>query len=421
MKLLLKTAIYLCLASFLMAILGVFTLKGFIHKSTIHEIDELLISHFKKVEKKIKNTPDSSFIMADLDDNPHLQEVPNTLIINPIFSDSTEIDLRENALVKIRVLKATVQSKPQNYLVTITQSYEEFEEISAKLSLGSGLYFLGFSLLLLMLNFLIYRQLWKPFYEIINHLRNYQLNKSTPTIFKEETTEEFNLLSQALHQMTERISKQFTLQKEFTENASHEIQTPIAVISAELETLLGLGNLPEKETNHIQKSMDSLQKLSQLNKSLLLLTKIENNQFSETEEVNLSNLVKNLLEMYHDFAEHRNIKIYQEIQPNQTLEINPLLAEILIGNLLKNAIRYNQNGGEMTCILKDKQLIISNKGDKLPFPEMQLFNRFVKHPKHPEATGLGLAIVKQISEQYGLKIMYQFDEMKQEHTFTVLM
>jgi len=88
---------------------------------------------------------------------------------------------------------------------------------------------------------------------------------------------------------------------------------------------------------------------------------------------------------------------------------------------LKNAIRYNQNGGEMTCILKDKQLIISNKGDKLPFPEMQLFNRFVKHPKHPEATGLGLAIVKQISEQYGLKITHQFDEMKQEHTFMVLM
>jgi signal transduction histidine kinase len=379
-----------------------------------------LISHFKKVEKKIKNTPKSSFILGDLDDNPHLQGVSNTMIINPIFSDSTEVDLRENALVKIRILKATVQSKSQNYLVTITQSYEEFEEISAKLSWGLGLYFLGFSLLLLMINFLIYRQLWKPFYEIINHLRNYQLNKSAPTIFKKETTEEFNLLSQALHQMTERISKQFTLQKEFTENASHEIQTPIAVISAELETLLGSENLPEKETNHIQKSMDSLQKLSQLNKSLLLLTKIENNQFSETEEVNLSNLVKNLLDMYQDFAEHRNIKIYQEIQPNQTLEINPLLAEILIGNLLKNAIRYNQNGGEITCILKDKQLIISNKGDKLPFPEIQLFNRFIKHPKHPEATGLGLAIVKQISEQYGLKITHQFDEMKQEHTFRVM-
>jgi signal transduction histidine kinase len=402
-----------------MAILGVFTLKGFIHKSTIHEIDELLISHFKKVEKKIKNTANSSFIMGDLDDNPYLQGVSNTMIINPIFSDSTEIDLRENALVKIRVLKATVQSKPQNYLVTITQSYEEFEEISAKLSWGLGLYFLGFSLLLLMINFLIYRQLWKPFYEIINHLRNYQLNKSTPTIFKKETTEEFNLLSQALHQMTERISKQFTLQKEFTENASHEIQTPIAVISAELETLLGSENLPEKETNHIQKSMDSLQKLSQLNKSLLLLTKIENNQFSETEEVNLSNLVKNLLEMYQDFAEHRNIKISQEIQLNQTLEINPLLAEILIGNLLKNAIRYNQNGGNIRCVLKDKQLTISNKGDSLPFPETQLFNRFIKHPKHPEATGLGLAIVKQISEQYELKITYQFDEMKQEHTFRV--
>ena len=420
MKLLSKTAIYLCLASLPIAIIGVFTLNWFIHKSTIHEIDELLISHFKKVENKL-NLPNQAFVLGDLDDNPYLEIVPDTLKIEPIFLDSTEIDLRKNEQVKTRILKATVITTNQNYLVITSQSYEEFEEISTKLSWGLGLYFLGFLLLLLLINFLVYRQLWKPFYEIINHLRNYQLNKSTPTIFKKEATEEFNLLSQTLFQMTERISKQFTLQKEFTENASHEIQTPIAVISAELETLLGSENLPEKEVNHIQKSMDALQKLSQLNKSLLLLTKIENNQFSEAVEVDMSKLVENLLAMYQDFADHKNIRIYQEIQANRTLKINPLMAEILIGNLLKNAIRYNQNGGDLTCIMKDNQLIVSNKGAKLPFPETQLFNRFVKHPQHPESTGLGLAIVKQIAEQYGLKITYQFSEMKQEHTFMVLM
>ena len=419
MKLLLKTAIYLCLASLPIAILGVFTLNWFIHKSTIHEIDELLISHFKKVEKKLKISQNQAFVLGDLDDNPHLEIVPKSLKIKQIFSDSTEIDLRENDEVKIRVLKATVHNEQQNFLVIITQSYEEFEEISTKLSWGLGLYFLGFLLLLLLINFLIYRQLWKPFYEIIDHLRNYQLNKSTPAIFKEEATEEFNLLSQTLHQMTQRISKQFTLQKEFTENASHELQTPIAVISAELETLLGTENLPEKEVNHIQKSMDSLQKLSQLNKSLLLLTKIENNQFSLTEEVNLSHLVNNLLAMYQEFAEYRNLVIRQEIQPNQTLKINPLLAEILVGNLLKNAIRYSQKWTTLICILKDKQLIITNKGDKLPFSETQLFNRFIKHPNYPESTGLGLAIVKQIVEQYGLKITYQFDEIMYLHTFIV--
>jgi len=419
MKLLSKTAIFLCLTSLPVAIIGVLTLNWFIHKSTIHEIDELLILHFKKVENKLKNFPNKTFILGDLDYNPCLKIIPNRLKISPTFSDSIEINLQNNDKVAIRVLTATVESKQQNFLVIITQSYEEFEEIATKLSWGLGLYFVGFLLILLLINFLIYRKLWRPFYEIIDYLRNYQLNKSTPSIFKQEAIEEFNLLNQALYQMTVRISKQFTLQKEFTENASHEIQTPIAVISAELEMLLGLDNLPEKEVNHIQKSMDSLQKLSQLNKSLLLLTKIENNQFLEIEEVNLSHLVKNLLETYQEFAEHRNITIYQEIQPNQTLKINLLLAEILVGNLLKNAIRYNQQGGNLTCILKDNQLIITNKGDKLPFPKTQLFNRFVKHPKYPESTGLGLAIVKQIVEQYGLEITYQFDEMEQEHIFSV--
>lgn len=419
MKLLLKTALYLSLASLPIAIFGVLMLNWFIHKSTLHEIDELLISHFKVVQKRLNEFPPSQFNLLTIDDNPHLAIIPASINIQPYLMDSTEIDLRENHKTAIRVLKGSVVTPQHNFLVTLKQPYEEFEEIAAKLSVGVGLCFLGLLLLMLFLNFMVYRQLWKPFNGIIDKLRVYQINKQSETFFQPEATEEFNLLSQTLQLMIERIGKQFRLQKQFTENASHEIQTPIAVISLELETLLQSENLPEKEILHIQKSTEALQKISQLNKSLLLLTKIENNQFSEAVAVDMSVLVKGLLDTYQAFAEHREIVIKKEIQDNQYLWINPYLAEILVGNLLKNAIRYNQKQGEINCILHQNLLIIRNKGEALPFPVDQLFHRFVKHPNHPEATGLGLAIVHQIAEYYDLKLSYQFNEPENEHIFEV--
>ena len=419
MKLLLKTALYLSLASLPIAIFGVLMLNWFIHKSTLHEIDELLISHFKVVQKRLNEFPPSQFNLLTIDDNPHLAIIPISINIKPYLMDSTEIDLRENHKTAIRVLKGSIATPQHNFLVTLKQPYEEFEEIAAKLSVGVGLCFLGLLLLMLLLNFMVYRQLWKPFNGIIDKLRVYQINKQSETFFQPEAIEEFNLLSQTLQLMIERIGKQFRLQKQFTENASHEIQTPIAVISLELETLLQSENLPEKEILHIQKSTEALQKISQLNKSLLLLTKIENNQFSEAVAVDMSMLVKGLLNTYQAFAEHRGIVIKKEIQDNQYLLINPYLAEILVGNLLKNAIRYNQKHGEISCILHQNQLIIKNKGEALPFPVEQLFLRFVKHPNHPEATGLGLAIVHQIAEYYGLTLSYQFNEAENEHIFEV--
>jgi signal transduction histidine kinase len=419
MKLPIKTALYLCLASFFIALGGVLILNWFIHKSMIYEIDEILVSHLELVESKLKELPKNQVTLFDIDENPHVEIVSPTLKIKQTFINSTEIDLVSNAPTPIRILKTTISTPYHNFLVTVKQPYAEFEEIATKLSVGVGICFLALIILMLILNFMVYRQLWKPFYRIIDKLRMYQVNKQSETSFPSESTEEFNLLSQTLQQMTERIDKQFRLQKQFTENASHEIQTPIAVISLALENLLQSEGLPEKELLQIQKSTEALQKISQLNKSLLLLTKIENNQFSEAVQVNMSELLTNLLSTYLTFAEHREIIIIQEIKPNQSLLINPYLAEILVGNLLKNAIRYNQKQGMINCSLNQHKLIIKNKGEALPFSSEQLFQRFVKHPNHPEATGLGLAIVHQIAECYALRLTYLFNEIENEHTFEV--
>jgi signal transduction histidine kinase len=419
MRLPIKTAIYLSLASLFIAFAGVFTLNWFIHKSMIHEIDEILVSHLELVESKLKELPKNQISLNDIDDNPHVEMVSPNIKIKPTFTDANEIDLVVNEPTPIRVLKTTIATPYHNFLVTVKQPYEEFEEIATKLSVGVGVCFLALILLMLLLNFLVYRELWKPFYRIIDKLRTYQISKQSETVFEKESTEEFNLLSQTLQQMTERIGQQFRLQKQFTENASHEIQTPIAVISLSLDTLLQSENLPEKDLFELQKSTEALKKISQLNKSLLLLTKIENNQFSEAVQVDMSKLLENLLNTYQTFAEHREITIFQTIQAHQVLSINPYLAEILVGNLLKNAIRYNQKQGTINCTLQNNKLTISNKGEVLPFASEQLFQRFIKHPNHPESTGLGLAIVKQIAECYALKLHYEFNEITIEHSFEV--
>ncbi|MFD1816566.1 Signal transduction histidine kinase [Pseudarcicella hirudinis] len=420
MKLFRKTILYLFLASLPIALIGTGVLYWLIHKEIIHEIDELMQSDLKKVEENLMKTNPESIQLTDWNENPGITIVPDNIYIPQTLKDTIQGKPgKRHKTVPVRQLKATVKTNHHNYLVVIRQRYDEFEEMARKLSVTVVVCFLILTGILVLVELWVSRQLWKPFHAIIRQLSNYRIEQQELKDLEAGNTEEFKLLAQTLQQMTQSIRNQFLLQKQFTENASHEIQTPIAIISAELESLLQVQNLPEKQLLHIRKSSEALRRLTQLNKSLLLLTKIENNQFSEQINLNISELVENTLLLYEDFSEHKNLQVIQEILPEQFLKINPHLAEILVGNLLKNAIRYNHPGGKVICQVENNSLRIKNTGEPLPFPEKLLFSRFVKHPKYNESTGLGLAIVRQISETYHLKLSYEFDAVNAEHIFTV--
>ena len=208
--------------------------------------------------------------------------------------------------------------------------------------------------------------------------------------------------------MSGKVNQEYHSLKNFTENASHEMQTPLAILNARLDLLIQNENISEKEIGQLQEMYRAVNRLTRLNKSLLLLTKIENRQFSETESVQLDQIIEEKIIQFTDLISARNITIEKEIQP-AGLKMNHQLAEIVINNLLINAINHNHENGTITISLEHDELMISNTGSPLIVEPEKVFERFQKSG-NSEGLGLGLAIVKQICDQYNFIIRYTQNE-----------
>ena len=207
-------------------------------------------------------------------------------------------------------------------------------------------------------------------------------------------------------------------QKKFTENASHELQTPLAIISNKLELMLERESLDHENAEIVGQILQTIQRLTRLNKSLLLLTKIENKQFSENAEISINRVVAQSVEDLKEFADYREVKISVDNSSEIQVKMDENLASILVGNLIRNAIFHNIEGGNVTIILVENSLIIRNTGNSLPLDSEKVFTRFHKETKKSNSTGLGLAIVHAICKLYTFQIVYSFDG---EHCFEVKM
>jgi len=231
------------------------------------------------------------------------------------------------------------------------------------------------------------------------------------------TINEFAELIEAVEQMTQKAKKDYQEIKSFTENASHEIQTPLAIIASKIELLSQSDNLKEDQMHTIQSIAETTNRLAKLNQSLILLTKIDNRQFGATTPVDVSRMVLQILYNYEELFLSRSIQIKQQIDPGVKQTMNEALAEILIINLLTNSFRHNVENGSVTVILQDKYLSISNTGNAIStLPEL-LFERFRKEAVSSESMGLGLSIVKKICDIYHFKVTYQYQNLL--HTITI--
>jgi signal transduction histidine kinase len=250
---------------------------------------------------------------------------------------------------------------------------------------------------------------WNVFYDTINKINNYDINSHNEFSLKQSEVKEFDDLNRNLIAMTDRIKKDYSNMKEYTENASHEMQTPLAIINSKLELLLQSHKLDEKQMKAITDAYDASHRLSKLNKTLLLLAKIENRQFPESKSVSPIVLIENQLESLEDLIESKGIKVIKYFDENLILQMNPYLAEIMLANLIKNAIRHNLNDGYLIIKIEKDFICISNSGNELKISKELLFERFHKQSSAPESLGLGLAIVQKICEIYGFIVDYDFE------------
>lgn len=254
---------------------------------------------------------------------------------------------------------------------------------------------------IIIINNFVIKKVWNPFYKILTNLGNYEFGKN---IEKEDSSShiiEFKLLNSEINKMIDRNELTFDQQKQFIENASHELQTPLAIAINKLEMLIEDENISEDNLFELNQTKEGLMRLVKLNKSLLMLSRIENNQFIEKKEVNLNEIIKAILDDFSDMIEYKNISLNLIENGIFKTKINPDLVYILISNLVRNAIKYNIKNGKIEVeIIKNKLLIKNTSSVETSLDKDLIFNRFYKQTQDNTSTGLGLSIVKTIVEHH---------------------
>lgn len=307
--------------------------------------------------------------------------------------------------------KLTVESSyhigEKHYKVAMYDFVAEPDEIAEGVRESIGWIFLILLAIVGVTNLLISRRILAPFHQTLKAIENFSLRKERGINLPATRTKEFEQLNYFLKNMTGKARADYRALKEFTENASHELQTPLAIIRGKLELLLE-SPLTEEQGNQILSALNSIEKLSKINHSLTLLNKLENQEFTAIESINFSQHVHTILNDLSELIEMKSIALKKEIAENVRVLIHPSLADILIMNLLSNAIRHNVHGGEILISLTTRRLLVSNTGAPPQIPLEQVFERFKRSNTNDESVGLGLAIVKQICEVSKLIVKYDY-------------
>ena len=341
--------------------------------------------------------------------------LPATIAVKRHFINTTR-SMRHHREEPYRELIFTTSAGGQLYNVTIGVSEEATEKLLGMIMTITAGMILLLLLTLFLANRLLLRRLWQPFYKTLAGMREFNLSSRHPLPIRNTTTDEFRSLDEVARQMTGQILKDYEVLKGFTDNASHEMQTPLAIINSRLDLLIQDHELAATHHRPIQAMYDAIGRLRQLNQSLLILTKIENNQFSHSTAIDMAPLIEEKLAQLEDPLRDRNLVVHKDLD-RLNLPINGYLADILLNNLLTNAIRHNQDGGDLSIRLRESSLQIANSGPALSFDSATIFDRFVKGT-HSGGTGLGLAIVRQICDNYHFSLSYGY--VNQRHTFDIL-
>ncbi|WP_431609697.1 sensor histidine kinase [Chryseobacterium sp. 'Rf worker isolate 10'] len=324
--------------------------------------------------------------------------------------------ISEQKKERYRCLEKVIYIHGKPYLFTIQTNIEESHETIAVIAMITIFFFVMIVVGLLYLNRKLSSSIWKPFRSTLDQLKTFNLNSQNTIEFPASDTTEFEELNQSLYKLIERNVSTYKTQKEFTENASHELQTPLAIIKNKLDLLLQDQNLTEKQYSIAEDMNRALTRSSRINKNLLLLAKIENNQFDSSEIISFDNLLHQSIDILEEHFEQKNISVTEHISTAVEVSGNNILTEILINNLIINAIRHTSPGSSISIQLTHSVFEISNSGTEKLDTNL-LFKRFSKLSTDNSGSGLGLSIIQEICRFHHWTISYRFEN--QHHVFSV--
>jgi len=417
-KLLTRTSIYYFIFSLLLFIVGGFVFYNVIQSLFDEQIDETLMTEKQLIVEQINysdSLPDFRTVFG------HMIEVSvfdKPLKKSESIKDTVVYDKGVSEMVLCRHLTAANTSlNKKGYVINIYKPIDETRNLLTAILVAMAMLFVSLMGSLLLVNYFISSRAWIPFYRTLRSLGNYNINQVDPLILGETSISEFKMLNKAIERMSKKIRRDFLNLKEFNENASHELQTPLAIIKSKLELLIQNEHLSEEQVQLIRSVHDAAARISKLNQGLLLISKIENNQFQAIEEVDLSKIIQRNLENFDEIIRMKEISLSCDCSTQVIVSINKILGEMLISNLVSNSIRHNIQSGKLSIKTDRSMIVISNSGHPLNIEPQLLFQRFRKSDRTTDSVGLGLAIVKQIVDYFNWRIEYEFSNGI--HTVTI--
>ena len=405
MKLLTKTSLNFISASVIFFLLGsvamYFSVRNIIAEDLQNRLLQQQKDFFYNADQNNLTDLSSKLVFIQITDKEIVSSFSDTVLI---VNDS---------YILYRKLQFSYLKDEQYYNVSILKNQSQSDSLIKKIVIMN----VGFAMLFFLIMFFVNRHSIKSalsvFYSTIRKLEDFELSKLQTLTLETAEVQEIKKLNEVFEKMATQIYNDFEAQKEYTENVSHELQTPLAIISSKADELMQADNLSKEQMEQLELLLETTNRLSKINQALIFLTKIDNRFYTQGSSFSLNDLIKEKLQIFETAIQEKNLKLELDLLDITQIYMNPYLAETLIINLIKNAIIHNSNGGFLRIHLSNNILSISNSGSPLSFPEKDIFKRFTRSENSKKNLGIGLSIVQRICELYTFKIAYTYTNVHQ--------
>ncbi|WHF51810.1 HAMP domain-containing sensor histidine kinase [Chryseobacterium gotjawalense] len=377
-----------------------------------HNIDESLAGQKNFISEKLQHLPSDHFV--NFDDRISIEKNPRQLLTEKIFT-SDAYHKEDDEIESYRILEFPVKTTDGTFNVRIRQSLVESEDLMKSILYLLISVFVALTATLLLINIQVKKRVWKPFYHTLDQLKKFRVDHAEGLHLARGKINELNDLNDSLNELAATNKKVFQSQKEFTENASHELQTPLAIIQNNIELFWQTDFITEQQAEILNDISTATTRMRKLNQALLLLSKIENKQFTNIQPVNFNLIVDTYIKNYQEQIKFKNLSLKKDFSEVFIVEIDFGLAEILVGNLFFNALKYAPQESEVEVIIHKNELKIANHAEGSALDQHQLFKRFQRQNTHEKGNGLGLEIAKEIAAAFHLDLKYQFEN--HQHQF----
>ncbi|MCC6541712.1 MAG: HAMP domain-containing histidine kinase [Flavobacteriales bacterium] len=407
MKLLNRSLLHVSLALLLVLALWAVAFFFVMREAVRHSIDEGLDDQVEVITHRLKS--DRSLLYVHDLGLHGFAIAPAATKEKVRYTDTLLYVPSEGEAERVRLRTGTFEYEGGDHRIQVYTSTVEEDDLVETMAWALIALYTLLLLTIVLVNNVVLRRLWKPFQTMLAQLKSFRLGTARELAPVPTRISEFNELHAAANLLVRRAADAYADQRAFTANAAHELQTPLAIAINKLELLAEQGGSEEERMIALGEVIAVLERLTRLNKSLLLLARIENRQFPDEQEISLATIAKEVMDEFADLAEHRSVALRLEGSGDLVRSMDPALARILVTNLLKNAIVHNERGGSVTVQVEPGRLTVRNTGHT-PLDAQRIFTRFHKETTADGGTGLGLAIAKAIADLYGLQVRYRFED-----------